>query len=179
MKGLLWNYDQQSFIYKEPKITQLNEVRARLETLYSARFEADKFEIITDSKPIEEINLDSARVYLQLTSVEPYFEADYPQDDFDRAHKVSKFFYETPFTKEGPARTDDVTKQWMTMNIITTQASFPYCKKRIEIEKEQKFEIAPAKIAISSLEKKNKELSDVISRNPVDIKQFQLRLLLP
>ena len=176
--GKEWeDYDQRSFIYKEPKITQLNEVRARLETLYSNRFGADKFEIITDSKPIDEINLDGNRVYLQLTSVEPYFESNsQTQDDFDRAHKVNTFYYETPFTKEGPARTDDVTKQWMTNNIITTVASFPYCKKRIEIEKEVRHQIAPAKIAINSLQNKNKELHDVINRNPVDIKQLQLRL---
>ena len=178
--GKEWeDYDQRRFIYKEPKITQLNEVRARLETLYSNRFGADKFEIITDSKPIEEMNLElDKHVYLQLTSVEPYFNNDQEvlRDDFERAHQVNQFFYETPFTKEGPARTDDVTRQWMTSNIITTVASFPYCKKRIEIEKQEAHQIAPAKIAINSLQNKNKELHDVINRNPVDIKQLQLRL---
>lgn len=50
--GEQWDDDQgKTFIYKEPKITQLNEVRARLDELYKKRF-SEKFEIITDSKPV-------------------------------------------------------------------------------------------------------------------------------
>ena len=112
--------------FKEPKLTQLNEVRARLEEMYSKRFGAEKFEIITDSKPIQELKLDPNRVYLQLTSVEPYFEGpgEPPSGDFEESHGLTKFVYETPFTKEGKARTDDVTKQWMTKNISVTGMIF-------------------------------------------------------
>ena len=113
-------------IFKEPKLTQLNEVRARLEEMYSKRFGAEKFEIITDSKPIQELKLDPNRVYLQLTSVEPYFEGpgEPPSGDFEESHGLTKFVYETPFTKDGKARTDDVTKQWMTKNISITGTIF-------------------------------------------------------
>ena len=77
------------------------------------------------------MKLDPSRVYLQLTSVAPHFmktEKD-RSTDFERSQHVSTFVYNTPFTKEGKARTDDVTKQWITQNLIETEASFPYCKK--------------------------------------------------
>lgn len=146
--------------------------------MYSKRFGAEKFEIITDSKPIQELKLDPNRVYLQLTSVEPYFEGpgEPPSGDFEESHGLTKFVYETPFTKEGKARTDDVTKQWMTKNISVTVASFPYCKKRIEVDREDSIQISPLQIAISSLKKKNRELNDVISNEPLDLKKLQLRL---
>ena len=94
--------------------------------MYSKRFGAEKFEIITDSKPIQDLKLDPNRVYLQLTSVEPYFEGpgEPPSGDFEESHGLTKFVYETPFTKEGKARTDDVTKQWMTKNISVTGTIF-------------------------------------------------------
>ena len=89
------------------------------------------------------MKLDPCRVYLQLTSVAPHFtktEKD-RSTDFERSQHVSTFVYNTPFTKEGKARTDDVTKQWITQNLIETEASFPYCKKRILVSKEHSIEI--------------------------------------
>ena len=84
--GAQWEDDEgKVFIYKEPKITQLNEVRARLDELYKKRF-GDKFQIITDSKPVNVADLDSKIAYLQLTSVEPHFDAP--------------LSYESDFTKE-------------------------------------------------------------------------------
>jgi len=55
-------------------------------------------------------------------------------------------------------------------------ASFPYCKKRIEVDREDSIQISPLQIAINSLKKKNRELNDVISHEPLDLKKLQLRL---
>ena len=55
-------------------------------------------------------------------------------------------------------------------------ASFPYCKKRIEVQREDSIQISPLQIAINSLKKKNRELNDVISHEPLDLKKLQLRL---
>jgi len=44
------DYDGRIYIYKEPGITPLAEVHARLRDLYSKRFTAEKFDIISDSK---------------------------------------------------------------------------------------------------------------------------------
>ena len=119
--GEQWDDDQgKTFIYKEPKITQLNEVRARLDELYKKRF-SEKFEIITDSKPVDPAGLDSKIAYLQLTSVEPHFDKTLRFENcFTKSHDLRRFYFVTPFTKEGKARSDDVTKQWMRKTIITT-----------------------------------------------------------
>jgi len=63
----------------------------------------------------------------------------------------------------------------MRKTIITTIHAFPYCTKRIECEKEEHTELSPPQIAIDSLRRKNKELSEVIVP-PIDIKKLQLRL---
>merc|ERR1712141_847394 len=121
--GKEWDdYDGRIYIYKEPGITPLAEIHTRLRDLYSKRFTAEKFEIISDSKPITEMKLDPNRVYLQLTSVQPYFDKNEinRENDFEKSQHVSTFVYSTPFTKEGKARTDDVTKQWITQNLIET-----------------------------------------------------------
>ena len=111
-------------------------MRARLEDLYKKRFPG-AFEIITDSKPISEDELDSKTAFLQLTSVEPYC-AKTPNfsTDFSQNHNLSTFSFETPFTKDGKARTDDVTKQWIRKTIISTKHAFPYCTKRIQVDSE-------------------------------------------
>merc|ERR1711937_211879 len=157
-------------------ITQLNEVRARLDELYKKRF-SEKFEIITDSKPVNLAELDSKIAYLQLTSVEPHFDVPLKFENcFTKSHDLRRFHFVTPFTKEGKARSDDVTKQWMRKTIITTAHAFPYCTKRIECMAEEQVEISPSQLAIDSLAKKNRELEEVISFEPVDIKKLQLRL---
>ena len=108
--------------------------------------------------------MDPNRVYLQLTSVHPHFDKNEinRENDFEKSQHVSTFVYSTPFTKEGKARTDDVTKQWITQNLIETEASFPYCKKRILVLKEHSKQIGPSQIAINALEKKNRELNEGI-----------------
>ena len=86
-------------------------MRARLDDLYKKRF-SDKFMIITDSKPVKVAELDLKIAYLQLTSVEPYFdekELKY-ESDFTKSQNIKRFSFSTPFTKEGKARSDDVTK---------------------------------------------------------------------
>jgi dedicator of cytokinesis protein 6/7/8 len=97
------------FIYKEPKITKLSEIKDRLkvcqgqcqcpcqipdiienslllmQALYEKRFGAGKVEILTTSKTPDPAELDAAMNYVQITSVEPYF------DETEQAERTTPF----------------------------------------------------------------------------------------
>ena len=85
------------FIYKEPKITKLSEIKDRLkvwrarsaqatlaallmraleQALYEKRFGAGKVEILTTSKTPVASDLDANINYIQITSVEAYFDEE-------------------------------------------------------------------------------------------------------
>lgn len=67
--------------------------------------------------------LDPKLAYVQVTHVTPYFEEDELADrrtDFERNHNVSRFAYETPFTKAGKAR-GEVAEQWKRRTVLTSR----------------------------------------------------------
>ena len=67
--------------------------------------------------------LDPEQAYIQITHVEPYFtteDLERRKTAFERANNISRFMFETPFTKDGRAR-GDVTKQCMRKTILTSK----------------------------------------------------------
>jgi len=65
----------EEFVYKEPTLTKLPEIFSRLENFYAERFGADNIVIIKDSNPVDPSKLEPDKAYVQITYVEPYFEA--------------------------------------------------------------------------------------------------------
>ncbi|KHJ80865.1 dedicator of cytokinesis, partial [Oesophagostomum dentatum] len=96
------------------------------------------------------------KAYLQITYVEPYFdkwERRRRLTHFERSHKIKRFVYATPFTRDGKAH-GDLKDQFKRRTILTTQHSFPYVKTRIKVtEREQKV-LQPIQVAIDDIEKK-------------------------
>lgn len=65
----------EEFVYKEPTLTKLPEIFSRLENFYAERFGAENIVIIKDSNPVDPSKLEPDKAYVQITYVEPYFEA--------------------------------------------------------------------------------------------------------
>ena len=68
------------------------------------------------------LELDPEHAYIQITHVEPYFtveELERRKTMFERANNISRFFFETPFTKDGKS-SGDVTKHCMLKTILTS-----------------------------------------------------------
>uniref|UniRef100_A0A1I7WWD4 DOCKER domain-containing protein n=1 Tax=Heterorhabditis bacteriophora TaxID=37862 RepID=A0A1I7WWD4_HETBA len=178
--------DGEEFIYKEsqiikceePPFTKLSEISHRLELFYSDRFGKDVVEVIKDSNNVVRTSHQATKVYLQITYVEPYFdkwERRKRPTHFERSHKLKRFMYATPFTRDGKAH-GDLKDQFKRRTILTTQYSFPYVKTRIRvIDKEQKV-LQPIQVAIEDIEKKTRELSAAIAQNPPDAKMLQMVL---
>ena len=67
--------------------------------------------------------LDQEHAYIQITHVVPYFESEELErrkTKFERENKISKFVYETPFTRNGRTH-GDVTKQCMRKTLLTSE----------------------------------------------------------
>lgn len=88
--------DQQEFIYKEPTLTKLSEIFSRLQNFYSERYGPDLVHIIKDSNSVNVETLDPEKAYIQITYVEPYFEAyELRQREtyFERNFNISRYSY--------------------------------------------------------------------------------------
>ncbi|ETN73561.1 dedicator of cytokinesis [Necator americanus] len=123
-------------------------------------------------------SLQQSKAYLQITYVEPYFEKWERRrrlTHFERSHKIKRFVYATPFTRDGKAH-GDLKDQFKRRTILSTQYSFPYVKTRIKVvEREQKV-LQPIQVAIDDIEKKTRELAAAIAQNPPDAKMLQMVL---
>merc|ERR1719412_997513 len=96
--------DGEEFVYKEPMLTKLPEIKCRLESFYSNKYGAENLIIITDSKQVELSKLNPDKAYIQITFAEPYFD-NYELRDrvtaYERNHNICRFIYSTPFTVDG------------------------------------------------------------------------------
>jgi hypothetical protein len=166
------------FIYKEPTVTPLSEVKQRLEAMYGKRFGPENVVIIQSSAKVDTEGLDPEKAYIQIIHVAPHFTPDELVERmtaFEQQTNVSAFLYETPFTKDGKAHGDTVS-QFKRKTVATTENWFPYVKKRIRIIHEQSFELTPIQVGIEAIEKKASELSKEIERSPPDVIKMQLLL---
>ncbi|KAH9498544.1 Dedicator of cytokinesis protein 9 [Bulinus truncatus] len=172
--------DKKEYIYKEPKVTTLTEIRERLHRLFSEKFGRENVQMINDSKKISPNELDPKYAYIQIIYVTPYFEENDLTNrvtDFERNNNVRNFMYELPFTRSGKEQ-GSIEEQHKRRFIITTIHSFPYVKKRIEVKEGGRKEIVltPIEVAIDEMRTKVSDLREVINSPVPDKIGLQLKL---
>uniref|UniRef100_A0A9J2PJV5 Dedicator of cytokinesis protein 7 n=1 Tax=Ascaris lumbricoides TaxID=6252 RepID=A0A9J2PJV5_ASCLU len=170
--------DGAEFIYKEPAITKLSEVSHRLEAFYTDRFGKGVVEVIKDSNIVERSRLELSKAYLQITYVEPYlerWERRRRPTHFERNHKLNRFVYATPFTKDGRPH-GDLGDQYKRRTVLTTQYSFPYVKTRLRVINREQTVLTPIEVAIEDVQKKTRELAAATAQDPPDAKMLQMVL---
>ena len=86
-----------------------------------------------------------------------------------------RFTFSTPFTRGGKAR-GELEEQRMKKTILTTEKSFPYVKRRLEVIHTEKRELNPLEVAILNMEKKTAEMKEVLNRVTCDTKLLQMQL---
>ncbi|VDN59113.1 unnamed protein product [Dracunculus medinensis] len=166
------------FIYKEPAITKLSEISYRLDAFYTDRFGKGNIEIIKDSNTVDRSRLDMTKAYLQITYVEPYlekWERRRRSTHFERNHKLNRFVYATPFTKDGRPH-GDLKDQYKRRTVLITQHSFPYVKTRLRIIDREQIVLTPIEVAIEDVQKKTRELAAATAQDPPDAKMLQMVL---
>ncbi len=68
-------------------------------------------------------SLDLDHAHIQITHVEPFFSAKELEErrtKFERGNRISRFVFETPYTKDGRTH-GDVTKHCMRKTILTSK----------------------------------------------------------
>uniref|UniRef100_A0A673XZK4 Dedicator of cytokinesis 10 n=1 Tax=Salmo trutta TaxID=8032 RepID=A0A673XZK4_SALTR len=178
VSGFFEEEESKEFIYKEPKLTGLSEISQRLLKLYSDKFGADNVKMIQDSNKVNPKDLDPKYAYIQVTYVVPYFDDKEQQEkktDFERHHNINRFVFETPFTLSGKKH-GDVEEQCKRRTILTTNSTFPYLKKRIQVVEQQSTEMNPIEVAIDEMSCKVSELNQLCAMAEVDMIRLQLKL---
>ncbi|CAH8431329.1 unnamed protein product [Heterobilharzia americana] len=162
-----------SFIYRSNPCQKLNEKCNELLQLYRSKYGENVVELIADNF-INRSALDANKAYVQVTYVEPYKEKKdsdkKPLTSYEKHHDVRQFMFETPFLRQpglsteacllapGPKRSDDLTIQWKRRTILTTEATFPHLRRRLEIIQVTETDFTPIDSAIDAIQCKNQEL---------------------
>ncbi|KAM3718831.1 Dedicator of cytokinesis protein [Dirofilaria immitis] len=176
--GRFGDLDGVEFIYKEPAITKLSEISHRLDAFYTDRFGKGIVEVIKDSNVVDRNRLDSTKAYLQITYVEPYlenWERRRRPTHFERNHKLYRFVYATPFTKDGRAH-GDLKDQYKKRTVLVTQYCFPYVKTRLRVVNREQIILTPIEVAIEDVQKRTRELAAATVQDPPDAKMLQMVL---
>ncbi|XP_053565996.1 LOW QUALITY PROTEIN: dedicator of cytokinesis protein 10 [Bombina bombina] len=177
-QGFFEEEEGKEYIYKEPKLTGLSEISQRLLKLYADKFGADNVKIIQDSNKVNPKDLDPKYAYVQVTYVTPYFDEKELEDrktDFEKHHNINRFVFETPFTLSGKKH-GGVEEQCKRRTVLTTNHSFPYVKKRIQVISQTSTELNPIEVAIDEMSKKVQELQQLCTMDDVDMIRLQLKL---
>ncbi|CAH8428565.1 unnamed protein product [Schistosoma turkestanicum] len=194
-----------SFIYRSNPCEKLNEKCHELLQLYRRKYGEHSVELIMDNY-INRSMLDPMKAYVQVTYVEPYKESDdsnkKPLRSYEKHHDIRQFMFETPFLKQsglsteacllasGPKQSDDLTIQWKRRTILTTEATFPHIRRRLEIIQVTETDFSPIDSAIDAIQCKNQELMNHVitlrnnlaansmnSNETEDAKQLSVNLL--
>ncbi|XP_011501940.1 PREDICTED: dedicator of cytokinesis protein 7 [Ceratosolen solmsi marchali] len=168
----------EEFIYKEPTLTKLPEIFSRLENFYAERFGSENVVIIKDSNPVDASKLEVDKAFVQITYVEPYFEAyelRHRSTVFHKNFNIKRFMYATPFTPGGKAH-GELREQCKRKTILTVATHFPYLKTRIRVVARKQIVLSPIEVAIEDIQKKTTELAAATVQEPSDAKMLQMVL---
>ncbi|TNN07690.1 Dedicator of cytokinesis protein isoform 4 [Schistosoma japonicum] len=162
-----------SFIYRSNPCQKLNEKCNELLQLYRHKYGNQSVELLSENY-INRSTLDPKKAYVQVTYVEPYKETKdsnkKPLTSYAKHHDIHQFMFETPFLRQpglsteacllasGPKRSDDLTIQWKRRTILTTEATFPHIRRRLEIIHVTETDFTPIDSAVDAIQCKNQEL---------------------
>jgi len=150
------------YIYKESKAVSLAEMTSKMEKLYP------KAIFLTDSSDIS--GIDSTKLYLLITHVMPFVEN--AKNDFERNTFIKQFVFEQRL--KGVAEVQSVAQQYKKRVILTTEKSFPYCLRRIEVKTREEKILSPIEVAIDEMKERVHQLERVTQSK--DAKHLQLIL---
>eukprot|EP00727_Mastigamoeba_balamuthi_P011738 m51a1_g7187 hypothetical protein (2626) ;mRNA; r:100574-110130 len=168
------------YIYMLPAGVHLFEFSDTLKQRYAK----DGASIVDSTKSLAE--LEAGKNWIQLTSVKPYLDEDEAATRgtfFQRNTVVGRFFLETPFTKEGAARSADASRQWKRKTILTAAGTFPAPMRRLRVVSRTVVEMSPIDNAIEAVRARRAAMLDEVASvriashmGPPPLGQLQLLL---
>ena len=166
--------DGKEYIYKEPQLTRLADVCDRLQRMYETKYKCDVV-ILMDNSIVDRSKLDAEKLYIQITSLDPYHESS------DRSRRTSKFdletnidcfVFETPFTKGGGAR-GDISEQYKRKTLLFTVDPFPGMKKRSLVARRTEVVLTPIENSLETLSQRVVVMNAELAQDPPNVKMLQ------
>ncbi|TGZ63808.1 hypothetical protein CRM22_006697 [Opisthorchis felineus] len=176
-----------SFVYRANACQKLDGICSDLLRLFRNKLGSNSVDLLTDHT-FNRDTLDMNKGYIQVTYVEPYKpktdSSNRPLSAYAKHHDVRHFMFETPFVLkpglsateslqiDGPRRSEDLTLQWKRRTILTTEASFPHIRLRLEVVEISETDLSPIDGAIDAIFSKNQELLShvtTISASPAQV----------
>ncbi|GAM22115.1 hypothetical protein SAMD00019534_052900 [Acytostelium subglobosum LB1] len=178
-ESLIPEMHNKEYIYKELNFVRLSELSDRLQKQYGTKFGEDKIHLLPNNKPVDKGSLNPQHIYFQIVSVDPYLlpeELKERVSTFDQNTNLNKFIFEVPFTKSGKAHSENITEQWKRKTVLTTEAYFPYLKKRLLIVKKEEIELTPIEASYEIIQKKTQALRAELKSALPNTKTLQINL---
>ncbi|KAF2072984.1 hypothetical protein CYY_005696 [Polysphondylium violaceum] len=159
--------DGKEYIYRKPHEAGLSLIQNQIKNNLQEKFGQSQEIIMLGNAKVDTSVLDRDKVYFQIVSVEPYFEqGEYGISQFDQYFNVSKFISEVPFSLEGKAIQDDMSKQQKKKTIFEVDLAFPYVKNRLEVVSKREIILSPIENAIELIKNRCIKLKEQLDTNP-------------
>eukprot|EP01104_Vermistella_antarctica_P003930 TRINITY_DN1431_c0_g1_i1.p1 TRINITY_DN1431_c0_g1~~TRINITY_DN1431_c0_g1_i1.p1 ORF type:complete len:2060 (+),score=630.15 TRINITY_DN1431_c0_g1_i1:204-6383(+) len=171
--------DGKEFIYREPSKVNLPVMATRLKEIFTRTVggDADKMVLLGHNKPIDRADLDPNKLYLQLASVDPYFdlvdENSARVTAFDRDFNTSRFICEVAWMEGSKKAHGDLSSQQKKKIIFSAEDSFPSMKNRLEVVHTEEIILSPLENAIELIEDRVARLRLELEANPPRMNSLQ------
>jgi hypothetical protein len=175
----LQDLDGRQYVYKEQGGTRLADFSQRLTAQFSKKIPSENIHLVSNLSDFDRTKMQDGHLYIQLVSVEPYFAPDELASRptvFERYNNVSKFIYETPFTKGQSKISEKLEEQWKRKTIITTAGAFPCLKRRLAVKEQQVIELSPIQNSVELIQKKAQSMQTELNKLPRNTKTLQMEL---
>ena len=166
------------FIFKCNNLCKLSEFTTRIEKELKNAYGDDFVKVVKDSNKVDESSLLPGIVYVQITYVEPYFddwELDERSTQMERSFNISRFYFSTPFTKDGKAH-GEPNEQFMRRTIIVSYNSFPYLMGIVSVLETKVRILTPIELGIEEIKKQTETLRQLINARTQDRVLLDMRL---
>ncbi|EGC37649.1 hypothetical protein DICPUDRAFT_149722 [Dictyostelium purpureum] len=162
--------DGKEFIYKKPHKCNISTIQNQLKSNLQEKFgENEDITMISNAK-VDKNSLDPEKVHFQVVSVDPYIEqqgtVDLTISQFEQYFNISQFISEVPFSTEGKAIQDDMSKQQKKKTIFFVDLAFPYVKNRLEVVSKREIILSPIENAIELIRNRCIKLKEQLDTNP-------------
>ncbi|KAN0034357.1 hypothetical protein ACTFIV_000860 [Dictyostelium citrinum] len=169
--------DGKEYIYKKPHKCNISVLQNQIKNNLQEKFGPDEEIIVLSNAKVDKDSLDPEKVHIQIVSVDPYIvdpqhqssaanAVDVTLSQFDQYFNISQFISEVPFSVEGKAIQDDMSKQQKKKTIFSVELAFPYVKNRLEVVSKREIILSPIENAIELIRGRCIKLKEQLDTNP-------------
>lgn len=169
------------YIYKKTPRWNLSTFKKQLEAQFVSKFEPGELVVLSTNEAINPAKLDATKSYIQMTGLQPYFEAEEIDDRVTKPEqnfKINQFLFETGISDDGSGGTtnqlsDDLSRQRKKKTIFVTSHCFPHMFNRLEVVSKREILLSPIENAIELLKGQVGKLRQELESFPTRVKSLQ------